>query len=162
MSLTAPRLSATELSQRILEMATTGVYRESIFEAFQPFATKRAVRTAIAQAKQFGLYSVRGLRDPELGTYYQVDPDRYASFQSMLRAAVSVDAEEDLAARIVLSTRVIRSMVAIAGANAIALLMVGAGCLLTGHLHSGQLAWASAASFGLLWVIQRQLARSLL
>ena len=49
MSQLAPRLSETELSQRILAMAKTGVYRESIFEAFRSLATKRQIRQAIAQ-----------------------------------------------------------------------------------------------------------------
>jgi hypothetical protein len=88
MSPLAPRLSETELSQRILEMAKTGVYRESIFEAFRSLATKRQIRQAIAHAKQFGLYSVRDLRDEELGTYYQVDLAKYDSFQAALKAAV--------------------------------------------------------------------------
>jgi hypothetical protein len=80
-----PRLSETELSQRILDMAKTGVYRESIFEAFQSLATKQQIRRAIAHAKQFGLYSVRQHRDDELGTYYEVDLAKYQSFRRLLR-----------------------------------------------------------------------------
>jgi hypothetical protein len=48
-----------DLTRRILEMATTGVYRGSIFEALAPIATQRQIRQAIAHAKQFGLHSVR-------------------------------------------------------------------------------------------------------
>jgi hypothetical protein len=77
-----------DLTRRILEMATTGVYRGSIFEALAPIATQRQIRQAIAHAKQFGLHSVRSLRDGELGTYYQVEPQKYASFQTAIAAAV--------------------------------------------------------------------------
>ena len=48
-------------------MARTGVYRQSVFEAFRSMATQRQIRDAIAQAKQFGLYTVSSLRDAELG-----------------------------------------------------------------------------------------------
>jgi len=74
MTLDTQRLSATELTGRILDMARTGVYRQSVFEAFRSMATQRQIRDAIAQAKQFGLYTVSSLRDAELGTYYQVEP----------------------------------------------------------------------------------------
>ena len=115
MSQFAPRLSETELSQRILEMAQTGVYRESIFEAFRSLATQRQIRQAIAHAKQFGLYSVRDLRDPELGTFYQVDLQKYQSFQAALKAAVPLPPGDDLAAQMLAATQAIRAMLAIAG-----------------------------------------------
>ncbi|MEM9117967.1 MAG: hypothetical protein AAF827_09355 [Cyanobacteria bacterium P01_D01_bin.6] len=159
MSQLAPRLSETELSQRILAMAKTGVYRESIFEAFRSLATKRQIRQAIAHAKQFGLYSVRDLRDPELGTYYQVDLPKYESFQAALKAAVPMPPGDDLAAQLLATTQAIRAMLAIAGSCTFILLIVGGLCLLTGHLQSGRLAWASAASVGSIWLLQQRWAR---
>ena len=159
MSQFAPRLSETELSQRILAMAKTGVYRESIFEAFRSLATKRQIRQAIAHAKQFGLYSVRDLRDAELGTYYQVDLQKYQSFQAALKAAVPMPASDDLAAQMLAMTQAIRAMLAIAGGATFILLIVGGVCLLTGHLQSGRLAWVSAVSMSLIWLLQRRWAR---
>ena len=157
-----PRLSETELSHRILDMAKTGVYRESIFEAFQSLATKRQIRSAIAHTKQFGVYSIRHLRDPELGTYYQVDIAKYQSFQAALKAAVPLEAGDDLAARILASTQAIRAMLAISGSCAIGFLVLGGICLVTGHLQSGRLAWVSAASIGGIWMLQQTWVRSLL
>lgn len=71
------RLSLTDLTQRILEMSETGIYRESIFEVFHSMTTKKDVRRAIAYAKTLGLYSVASLRDDTLGTYYQLNPEVY-------------------------------------------------------------------------------------
>ncbi|MGF1538631.1 MAG: hypothetical protein ACFB4J_19390 [Elainellaceae cyanobacterium] len=71
------RLSLTDLTQRILEMSETGIYRESIFEVFHSLTTKKDVRRAIAYAKTLGLYSVASLRDDTLGTFYQLDPEVY-------------------------------------------------------------------------------------
>lgn len=159
MSPLAPRLSETELSQRILDMAKTGVYRESIFEAFRSLATKQQIRQAIAHAKQFGLYSVRDLRDAELGTYYQVDLPKYESFQAALKAAVPMPPGDDLAAQMLAATQAIRAMLAIAGSCSFIFLIVGGVCLLTGHLQSGRLAWASAASVGGIWLLQQRWAR---
>lgn len=154
------RLSQTELSQRILEMAKTGVYRESIFEAFQSLATKKQIRVAIAQAKQFGLYSVRDLRDAELGTYYQVELSKYQSFLAVLKADIALPAEDDLAAQILAATQTIRVMLAISGGIALLGLIIGGLCLVTGHLQSGRLTWVSAASVGSIWALQNYLARS--
>ena len=159
---TPPRLSETELSQRILDMAKTGVYRESIFEAFQSLATKRQIRSAITHAKQFGLYSVPNLRDADLGTYYQVDLAKYQSFKAMLKAAVPLAAGDDLAARILASAQAIRAMLAISGGCAMVFLVMGGFCLVTGHLQSGRLAWVSAASIGGIWLMQRTWVRSIL
>lgn len=155
MSPLAPRLSETELSHRILEMAKTGVYRESIFEAFRSLATQRQIRQAIALAKQFGLYSVRDLRDPELGTYYQVDLEKFQSFQAAVKASVPISAGDDLAAQILTYTRTIRAMLAISGGAALFLFILGGLCLVTGHLQSGRLAWGSAASIGGIWFFQQ-------
>ena len=160
MSPLAPRLSETELNQRILEMAKTGVYRESIFEAFRSLATKQQIRQAIAQAKQFGLYSVRDLRDEQLGTYYQVDPAKYDSFQAALKVAVPMPAGEDLAAQMLAATQAIRAMVAIAGSFTVILFIMGGLCLLTGHLQSGRFAWVSAVSVGGIWLLQQRWAKN--
>lgn len=156
------RLSETELSQRILAMAKTGVYRESILETFQSLATKRQIRSAIAYAKQFGLYSIRGLRDPDLGTYYQVDLSKYQSFQAALKASIPLVPSDDLAAQILASTQAIRAMLAIAGLSAMGLLIAGGICLLTEHLQSGRVAWTGAASIGGIWMLQKARVRHLL
>ncbi|MEM6836511.1 MAG: hypothetical protein AAF609_06615 [Cyanobacteria bacterium P01_C01_bin.120] len=160
MSQFAFRLSETELSQRILEMAKTGVYRESVFEAFQSLATKRQIRQAIAYAKQFGLYSVRDLRDADLGTFYQVDLAKYQSFQAALEAAVPLPAGDDLAAQMLLATQTIRTMLAIASSFAVIFFIAGSLCFLTGHLQSGRFAWVSAATVGGIWLLQQRWARS--
>lgn len=162
MSFTSQRLSDPELTQRILEMAKTGVYRQSIFDAFQSLATQRQIRAAIAQAKQFGLHSVRELRDAELGTYYQVEPRKYQSFQDALAASVALSPGDDLADRILQSTRAMRGMLAVAGSSAVVLLVLGGICLVTNHLQSGRMAWMGAASAAGIWLIQKGLARSLI
>jgi hypothetical protein len=154
------QVSDTELSQRIMEMAKTGVYRESIFEALQPLATKKQIRTAIAHAKQFGLYSIRHLRDDELGTYYEVNPTKYQSFQSAIAANLHLPAEDDLAAQILASTQALRVLLTIAGAGAGLLFVVGGICLVMGYLQVGRLAWTSALSAGGVWLLQTMWARS--
>ena len=155
-----PRMSEIELSQRILEMAKTGVYRESIFEAFQPLATKKQIRSAITHAKQFGLYSVRHLRDTDLGTYYEVDLVKCQSFEAALKADIHLPPDDDLAAQILASTQTIRAMLAISGGIALGCLLLGGFFLITGHLQSGRLAWISAVSIGSIWALQNYWARS--
>jgi hypothetical protein len=59
------------------------------------------------------------------------------------------------------TTQTLRAMLAVAGLGAIALLLFGGVCLVTGHLTSGRLAWVGAASSGGVWLLQRYLARSL-
>lgn len=143
-------------------MAQSGVYRGSIFEAFQPFATKRQIRQAIAHAKQLGLYSIAHHRDAELGTYYQIDPAKYASFQAALKASVPLAVGDDVAAHILATTQALRAMVAIAGGFALVFFVLGGFCLITGHLQSGRMAWVSALSIGGIWLIQQRWARALL
>ncbi|MDB9524488.1 hypothetical protein PN498_00685 [Oscillatoria sp. CS-180] len=155
----APRLSETELSQRILDMAKTGVYRESIFEAFQSLATKRQVSSAIAHAKQLGLYSVSSLRDPDLGTYYQVDLAKYQSLQAALKANIQISASDDLAAQILITTQTIRAMLVISGGFTLVLVISGGFLLLTGHLQSGRFAWVGAACVGGVWSLQQYWTR---
>lgn len=161
MSNIASRLSEAELSQRILDMARTGVYRESIFETFRSLATKRQVSRAIAHARQLGLYSVPDLRDSELGTYYQVDVAKYQSLQAALKANVALPVGNDLAAQILVATQTVRVMLAIAGTLALVFLISGGCLLVTGHLQSGRLVWVGAASIGGVWLIQQYCARLL-
>ena len=159
MSSLTRRLSVTELSQRILEMAKTGVYRESVFEAFRPNATKKQIRAAIAHAKQFGLHSAPNLRDPELGTYYQVDLVKYESLQQALRASITFDQGEDLAKRIMEAAQTIRIMLMVSGGLTIVLTSLGAICLLLGRSHIGSAAWLGAFCVALVWFLQKNLAK---
>jgi len=156
------RLSTLDLSQRILEMGQTGVYRHSIFEAFRPVATQRQIRAAIAQAKQFGLHSVAALRDDTLGTYYQVDTTKYASLQAALKATVPLDEADNLAERGLQATQILQQMLRIAKGSAIALGLVGAGCLLNGQPQLGSLTGVGAISALGIWWLQHRLARKLL
>lgn len=155
------RLTVAELSQRILEMAKTGIYRESIFETFQPVATKVQIRQAIRHAKQFGLHSVAAMRDAELGTYYQVDQVKLAALQSALQVSLPL-AEADVFQRMTEAMLTIRLMLAIAGAGAIALLGVGIVCLLTENTGAGWGLISSALSTIALWTVQKGLARKVM
>ena len=156
------RLSVTELSQRILEMATTGVYRESLFETFKPVATKRQIRDAIAMAKQFGLGSDPTMRDEQLGTYYQADFQQYESFQTAVAASVTFTAGEDMATRITETTRVMLSMVRVAAGVGLLLMLLGGICVLMGRLQTGVIFWSSALCAGGIWSLQRLLVKQIL
>lgn len=162
MSLTTQRLSTSELTGRILEMAQTGIYRESIFETFRPVATKRQIRSAIAQAKQFGLHSVAALRDGELGTYYQVEHSKYQIFQEAIRTTSSLAAGEDLGQQIISTTRAIKAMLVVAGGSALGLFAIGSVCLLSGHTQSGSTFWLGSVLAGGLWLVQRSIAQKTL
>ena len=159
MSSLTRRLSVTELSQRILEMAKTGVYRESVFEAFRPTATKKQIRSAIAHAKQFGLHSVPNLRDSELGTFYQVDLVRYQSFQAAIQASITFDQGEDLAKRIMEAAQTIRIMLMVSGGLTILLTLLGAVCLAAGKSQFSSGAWLGAVCVALVWFMQKNLAK---
>lgn len=156
------QLSMNELTGRILDMAQTGVYRESLFEAFRSIATKRQVREAIALAKQFGLRSDSSLRDSELGTYYQVDPSRVESFQSAIQSAMTLQPGDDLALRIQLAARTVKLMLLVSGASAIALLLIGASYVLTGKAEAAAAWWTSALCAGGIWLWQKTVAKPLL
>lgn len=162
MTLLSQRLSVNELTGRILDMAQSGVYRESVFEAFQPVATKRQIRSAIAQAKQFGLYSVPAMRDPELGTYYQVEAAKFQSFQKITAASLPLEPGEDLAERLLATTRVVKAMLAIAGLGCMILFVIGSLSLLQGQTHTGTWLWSGAALTGSIWAVQRAIAGRLL
>lgn len=160
MSLITRRLSVSELSQKILEMSTTGVYRESVFEALQPVATKKQIREAIAHAKRFGLHSVASLRDPELGTYYQLDPVKFKTLQEALHTTPP-GKDTDLVQRLSDATRTTQQMLLLAQAFGIVLLLSGVAAWITG-LHQLSFGfWGASSSAILLWSLQRQLGQRL-
>jgi hypothetical protein len=140
-------------------MATTGVYRESVFEAFRSVATQRQIRAAIALAKQVGLRSDPRLRDAELGTYYQVDVDTCQRAQAALAAASG--GGDDLAAQVLTTTQTLQAMVNVAAGVAIALLCGGGFCLLSGRLQTAAIFWCSGFSTAAVWTLQRQLIKRL-
>ncbi len=158
MSLITRRFSVAELSQKILEMSTTGVYRESVFEALQPVATKKQIREAIAHAKQFGLHSVASLRDPELGTYYQLDPVKFKTLSQALHAT-QTGKDADLAQCLTAATRTTQQMLMLAQAFGVVLLLSGIAAWITG-LHQLSFGfWGASMSAILLWRLQRQLSQ---
>jgi hypothetical protein len=148
-----------ELGQRVLAMAKTGVYRESIFEALQPMATKRQIREAIALAKAFGLQSNPKLRDPELGTYYQVSLQQYESFQSAVQASLAPGVWQDPTTQLVEMTLVLRRMVRLVGGIALVLLAIGSGYILSNQLTTGALFCSAALCAGGIWMLQKQLVK---
>ena len=156
------KLHEVELSQRILEMATAGVYRESLFDTFSGVASKRQVRAAIATAKQFGLRSNPTLRDTDLGTYYQIDPQQYASFRTLLEAAISPVSTDDVATRLRKLTEAVQILVRVAGGVAIALLISGSLCVLNGQLTLAAITWSASLAVSLVWMLQKLLVGSLL
>lgn len=160
MSLITQRFSVSELSQKILEMATTGVYRESVFEALQPIATKKQIREAIAHAKRFGLHSVASLRDPELGTYYQLDQAKFRTLQSALHTT-SPDQDAALVQRLTNATRTMQQMLMLSQAFGMVALLSGVAAWVAGlsQLSFGFLGAASSAI--VLWSLQRQLNRKM-
>ncbi len=158
MSQLARHLTVSELSQRILDMAQTGVYRESLFETFQPVATKQTIRHAIRHAKQFGLYSVAQLRDAELGTYYQLDLAKYDALKPGLQSSLPLH-EADVVQRMTEAVVMIRVMLTIAGGSAISLLTVGGFCWFTGHSKMAlALIPAAIGAIG-VWGIQKVFAK---
>ncbi|HEY9622841.1 MAG TPA: hypothetical protein V6C78_20960 [Crinalium sp.] len=162
MSAIAKRSSVSELTHQILEMGQTGVYRESVFEALAPLATKKQIRLAIAHAKKFGLHSVASLRDAELGTYYQVDVAKYQSLKHAITSSVVTDDEGDVVAKLVDVTLTVKLMLATAKGLAIALLVSGVACSLVGRQQLGLGLLVSAASSGGLWLLQKNVARKII
>lgn len=151
-----------ELTGRILDMAQTGVYRESLFEAFRPVATKKQVKEAIALAKQFGLHSDPSLRDTELGTYYQADVKKVASYHSVIQSSVMLSAGDDMAAQMQIAIRTVKLMLVVSGGGAIALLLLGIGYLLSGKVEAAAMWWSSALCAGGIWLWQKTVAKPLL
>ena len=161
MSVITKRSSVPDLSQHILEMAKTGVYRESVFEALHPIATKKQIRLAIAHAKHFGLHSVANLRDAELGTYYEVDVAKYQSLQHALQTTVPGNTS-DLATQVVDATVVVRLMLATVRGSAIASLLLGLACLVSGQQPIGFGLLISAAIATTIWAIQKAIAQKII
>ena len=155
-------LSMNELTGRILDMAQTGVYRESLFEAFKPVATKKQIKEAIALANQFGLHTDPALRDTELGTYYQADIDKVASFQTTIQNSVILSAGDDMAQKLLIATRTVKLMLVVSGGGAIALLLLGTSYLLAGKSETAALWWTSAICAGGIWLWQKNVAKPLL
>ena len=151
------RLSVTELSQQILEMGKTGVYRESVFEALQPLATKKQIREAIAHAKRFGLHSVANLRDAELGTYYQLDLVRYQHTQHALHSPAHVGKDVDLVQRVTDTTQMVTKMLAIAKNLAVLLAIAGFIGLSVGNSQISFGCFCAALSATGVWAVQRTL-----
>lgn len=160
--LTLDKLTMNELTGRILEMAQTGVYRESLFEAFRPVATKRQIKSAIALAKQFGLRTDPTLRDQELGTYYQVSPSKVASFQTAINSSIVLSAGDDMAAHLQLAMRTVKLMLLVSGGGAIALLLIGISYMFAGKTETAALWWTSALCTGGVWLWQKSVAKPLL
>lgn len=157
----ARSISTLELCQRILSMAESGVYRESILEALQPLATQKQIRAAITQARQYGLYSVAEWRDQELGTYYQRDLEAYQALQRALQAAVPLSETEPLE-QLRRATIALRWSLGIAAGLGWTATLGGLGCL---FLHQVQLSSGlliCGCSWALIWGIQRCLARGLI
>lgn len=153
------RLSTPDLTQRILEMAETGIYRESLFETFRPLATRRQIRTAIALAKQYGLYTVASLRDDNLGTYYQADHHSRTLFQATAHHRTDWDNPTDATTQALAAQRTIRAMLTLMGTTTLALGAGGAWQLLAGHAEAGRLLWLGGLVVGSLWAIQRLMAK---
>lgn len=155
----ARQLSVTELSQRILDMGKTGVYRESLFEALRPVATQRQIRAAIAHAKHFGLHSVPSLRDAELGTYYQLDVTKYQTLQHLVESSAPLTADGNLIEKYIRATEAIATMLDLGRGLGALLAVSGVACVFWGkpQLSFGLL--SGAVSLGLLWLLQRAIAQ---
>ena len=162
MSLASQRTSLTALTDQVLTMAQTGVYRQSVFEALRPLATQRQIRDAIAQAKQFGLYTVPSLRDNELGTYYQVEAADYESFQAAAKTLGSLQPSTDLAEQVVSTHQAMRAMLMTVAVCSVGLGVVGGWCLLEGQAQMGRFLWLGALVAGGVWGVQRAIARRVL
>ncbi len=160
-ALITQRFSTSELSQKILEMASTGVYRESIFEALQPIAAKKQIREAIAHARRFGLYSVANLRDPELGTYYQLDAAKYQALQHALHSPMHLGKDAELVQRLTRANQAVERMISIT--RSFALLLAGSGITVwSSGWHSIGFGLLSAALATIvLWQVQRQFSKVL-
>jgi hypothetical protein len=156
----AKRLSVPELSQRVLEMAQTGVYRESVFEALQPLATKKQIRVAIAHAKRFGLHSVASLRDAELGTYYQLDVETYQSRKHLIHSPDYFGEDADLIQRVTHANTAIEKVLKISKGSMILLLMVGIICSLIDNQPIGFGCLCGSLSAAMIWLLQKSAAHT--
>ncbi len=159
MSVITRRLSVPELSQQILTMATLGVYRESVFEALRPMATKKQISAAIAHAKRFGLHSVASLRDDELGTYYEVDLVKYQSLEHAIATPAHFGDDADLVARVMAANSAVQRMLTVAQGLAILLGVVGVLCVFEHQNQLGMGFLSGAMSVAGLWAVQRSLIK---
>ncbi|GAB4142525.1 MAG: hypothetical protein Fur0046_19140 [Cyanobacteria bacterium J069] len=155
----ARQLSVAELSQRILDMGKTGVYRASLFEALGPVATQRQIRAAIAHAKHFGLHSVSSLRDAELGTYYQLDLAKYQTLQHLVVVSAPITADGNLIEKYTRATATIHTMLNLVRGLGVGLAGAGAVCVFLGKPQVSFGLLSGAVSLGLLWAVQRAIAQ---
>jgi hypothetical protein len=162
MSLASQRVSTSDLTAQVVAMAKTGVYRQSVFEALKPMATQRQIRDAIAQAKQFGLYTVPSLRDGELGTYYQLDLADYEAFQAATKTLATLSPSVNLADQVVNTHRAMRAMLTTVAGCSLGLGLLGGWCLWEGQAQVGRLLWLGALMAGGLWGVQRAIAKRVL
>jgi hypothetical protein len=153
------RLSSLELSQKILEMGKTGVYRESIFEALHPYATKKQIRAAIAHAKQCGLHSVANLRDDTLGTYYQLDLVKYQTLKPTLQDTLPLMEQGELAQQLLSTTRTLHQVLAFTRMAWMALAIAACLSFLLGSNRLGFGTLSGAVSIAFLWGVQQQWVR---
>lgn len=161
MSVITRRLSVPELSQQIISMAKSGVYRESVFEALRPMATKKQISAAIAHAKRFGLHSVASLRDDELGTYYQVDLVKYQSLEHAIAIPTHMGDDADLLERVMAANSAVQRMLVVAKGLAALLTIVGILCLLDNRNQLGVGLLSAAISAAGVWALQRSLVKTL-
>lgn len=154
------RLSLPELTEKILEMAKTGVYRESVFEALRPMASKQQIGTAIAHAKQFGLHSVAKLRDAELGTYYQLDLTTYQSLQHTLHKLPPVT-EEPSSKREHGLNKITQQLLMVSKVVTLGLFSISVLCLLIDLDSFGLGLLNGAVSAGIIWAVQQKILQKL-
>ncbi len=151
-----------DLTAQVLAMAQTGVYRQLVFDALGPMASQRQIRTAIAQARQFGLHSVPSLRDPELGTYYQVTLADYQAFEAATKTLNRLPPATDLATQVASSHQALRGMLTTVASCSLGLAVLGGWCLLQGRVQTGSGLWLGALVVGGVWMVQRAIARRVL
>ncbi|MBW4474647.1 MAG: hypothetical protein KME45_30360 [Stenomitos rutilans HA7619-LM2] len=159
MSVITRRPSVPELSQQILTMAKAGVYRESVFEALRPMATKKQISAAIAHAKRFGLHSVASLRDDELGTYYQVDLVKYQSLEHAIATPAHLGDDAELLERVMSTNTAMQRMLVVAQGLAALLGIIGTLCLLNDRYQLGIGLLSGAFSAASVWAMQRSLSK---
>lgn len=64
-----------ELVKQILNMASSGVWRQEIFLGIESVSQipYKVINEAIKEAREKGMYSIADMRDVQKGTYYQYD-----------------------------------------------------------------------------------------
>lgn len=149
------RPSVSELSEQILEMARTGVYRGSVFEALAPIATQKDIRGAIAHAKRFGLHSVASLRDADLGTYYQLDVQKYQAKRFLLQSPIVLGQDAELLDRVTSATAASDRMLGVVKRSAIGLATVGFACGVAGWKQASFGLFCGAVSAFGIWTLQK-------